>query len=176
MNKQNILASVITSIVVVVVALMVVGGNNQPQGTEVVDNSVGYAGTRFSHGISIGTNTAPASNGLKIGDNGTEVKELISISTCVVDDYNTIQRASSTKAYSCPVTGVSSGDIIIAQIATSTAPGGGITFMDGLWSIVGAMASTTDGYATVLYRNDGPAKRPSDSGIASSTTLLVIDN
>ena len=82
------------------------------------------------------------------------------------------QAASTTEAYDCAVTGAVSGDVVIAQLSTSTP----ITSTAGsaYWNIIGAKASTTAGYITVLLYNNGPTAVPSALGVGSSTSYIII--
>jgi len=55
---------------ILIAIVIAVGGYVFPQVKQVAIEL--GSGTRFQHGISIGTATAPAANGMKIGDNGSE--------------------------------------------------------------------------------------------------------
>lgn len=112
---------------------------------------------------------------LKVASNGTKITKFIT-GSCTSFTANTVgngdgitQAASTTKNYDCAVTGVVSGDKVFAQFATST-PG----TVNG-WSIVGAKASTTSGYITLLISNlTGASRVPSGSGVGSSTSYWIV--
>lgn len=117
---------------------------------------------------------------VSIGSSGTTMNQVIH-GTCTSFTANTVgtgdgitQAASTTKSYDCAVTGVVSGDVVFAQFATSTPGIAGSQFTQNSWSIVGAKASSTSGYISLLIKNDGPAGVPSASGVGSSTNYLII--
>ncbi len=117
---------------------------------------------------------------VSIGSSGTTVSQLIK-GNCTSFTANTLalgdgiaHAASTTKAYDCAVTGVVSGDTVFAQFATTTSQSAGSLFTQAVWSIVGAKASTTSGYITLLVWNNGPSAVPSTLGVGSSTNYLII--
>ena len=107
---------------------------------------------------------------VKIGTNGSTITEL-QATTCALIGTDASQAASSTVAYDCAVTGVASGDVVMAQLATST-PRAGV----GHWNIVGSKASTTAGFVTVMLFNHGAAAVPSVTAVGSSTQIWYMDN
>ena len=162
---KYILTGVAGGILVIIVVLLTGIGGGDGGGSNVGSNATTTISNPhvYTNSISIGTTTA------------ANTISRVFRGKCEILDYNVIQVSSSTKAYDCSVSGVESTDLVFAQFSTSTAPGSGLaTFMTPVWDIVSAKASTTNGYITVLIRNDGPNKRPSDSGIASSTEYLII--
>lgn len=70
--------------------------------------------------------------------------------------------ASTTKAMDCAIAGLVSGDGVEIMFATSTAAGTG-------WSVVGASASSTSGFATIRVANNTGADAVIPASIASST-------
>ncbi len=102
---------------------------------------------------------------LKIGGtNGTRVGPIIA-TTCTNVIGNTSITASTTAAFDCAVTGVVSGDYVIAEQATTSQAYLGM-------SIIGANASTTSGFVTIRVSNPG-ATAVLPYAIASSTTFLI---
>jgi hypothetical protein len=68
----------------------------------------------------------------------------------------------------CAITGARSGDIVFAQLGSTTVPAA----TTGGWRIVGASASSTANFDTVLVRNDTGASAIMPAAIASSTSFL----
>ncbi|HEY4503917.1 MAG TPA: hypothetical protein VJJ28_02320 [Candidatus Paceibacterota bacterium] len=117
---------------------------------------------------------------VSVGSSGTTVQQIIH-GTCTSFTASTLatgdgisHAASTTKSYDCAVTGVVSGDVVIAQFATSTPNSAGSLFTQAVWSIVGAKASSTSGYISLLIWNNGPAAVPSAVGVGSSTNYIII--
>lgn len=105
-------------------------------------------------------------SGVRIGSNPKTIK---AAGTCELIGTNVSQIASSTRPYDCIVTDAQSGDFVVANIARGT------TLTSLGWSIVGANASTTNGYITVLIANQtGGARTPSTDAVGSSTPYIVI--
>ena len=82
--------------------------------------------------------------------------------------------ASTTKAFDCAVTNASPNDNVIAQVATSTAG----NIMNGaggfVFTVVGAKASSTAGYITLVILNlSGIAAQPSMIGYGSTTAYWL---
>lgn len=170
-----------TGLLIAIVAILVlVGGNQSGQ----VPNTYGNAGTRFPHGVSINTATPPSSNGFIIGDNGSEITGL-NMGTCYIAPYASTIAASSTVVVDCQGTagwdaagdtvtgssalsGVVSGDVINAFLATSTAGVyGGI-------HIAGGIASSTAGHIELRITNfTGTTYTWPTTGTASGTAYFV---
>lgn len=106
--------------------------------------------------------------GLQIGQRGSEVKNLLK-GTCALIGSDVSQTGTSTKAYDCAVTGVVSGDIVHAQLATSTPFSASRN-----WAITAAQASSTSGFITVLLTNLGQTAVPSASAVGSSTSYIIL--
>lgn len=139
-----------------------VGGNQSA--------NVGAVGTRFPNGLAVGSGAAVSTTGaFSLGSAGSQLVNLIG-TTCNLIGSDASQAASTSKAYDCAVTGLLATDNVIAQIATTTTAASGY----GYWSITGAKASTTAGYATVLlFNGTGAAAVPSVHAVGSSTKIWV---
>lgn len=96
---------------------------------------------------------------------GTSLNHL-GFAACNLIGTNSSQTASTTASYDCAITGVTSSDNVVAQLATTTTRA-----LNGYWSIVGSKASTTSGYVTVLLYNGGAAAVPSVTSVGSSTAV-----
>lgn len=117
------------------------------------------------------TNTVTLSSTLKIGTNGATITEL-NTTSCNLSNADTSVAATSTGYVYCAITGVASGDVVFAQLATTTA-----NAAFGGWSIYSAKASTTAGFVDIrLYNGTGAAAVPSVTSVGSSTNVLFIDN
>lgn len=141
-----------------------------------ISTNINTAGTLTVSGAS-SLAAVTTSGTLTVGSSGTALTQIIkgSCSSWNGTGLNSMdgsQTASTTEAYDCAVTGVVSGDVVIAQLASSTP----ITTTAGsaYWSIVGAQASTTSGYITILLYNNGPTAVPSALGVGSSTSYIII--
>lgn len=109
--------------------------------------------------------------GLSIGPAGSDLVEVVA-KTCNLIGSDSSQAASTTVAYDCAVTGVSSGDLVFAQLASTTPAFGGTQG----WAIVASKASTTANFVTVLLGNfSGAARVPSVFSVGSSTQIFVAD-
>ena len=139
---------------------IVTGGNLTVTGNSSLTGTLGVTGaSTLTGGVTVGA--------------GTAITEILkgSCTSFNGNGANSIDgshAASTTRAYDCAVTGVEDGDLVFAQLATSTA-NGSIT-----WLVAGAKASTTDGYITVMITNYGAAAVPSATGVGSSTSYLII--
>jgi hypothetical protein len=105
-------------------------------------------------------------NGILLNEDGNV---LTHADECTLITGSAVQSASSTRPYDCAVPGVKAGDLVQAWISTSTPISTGNTY----WDIMGAKSSTTDGYITVLLRNNGTAMNPSQISVGSSTGFMV---
>lgn len=105
-------------------------------------------------------------SGVRVGTNPKTLKE---VGTCELIGTNVSQAASSTRPYDCIVANAQSGDFVVSNISRGTA----LTSLG--WSIVGASASTTNGYITFVIANQtGGARTPSTDAVGSSTPYFVI--
>lgn len=167
---MSLLIGVVAALSLVLSISNAVGDNSQSKkidqiieavnGLQSSDLGAATPGTRFPHGITIGLPTNSPTN---IAD--------IKTGTCVLLTTDVSQPATTTLPYDCAVTGVVSGDNVIAQLSSSTPAFGGATG----WSIVASKASTTAGFITVLLANNSGAPRiPSAYGVGSSTTYQII--
>jgi hypothetical protein len=107
-------------------------------------------------------------NGIMVGP-GEDGNALLMADNCTLITGSATHAASTTKAYDCVVPGVQPTDQVMAQNGTSTPIGTGQTH----WDIVGADASSTPGYVTVLLHNNGPTMNPSQVSAGSSTNYMV---
>jgi hypothetical protein len=118
--------------------------------------------------------------GITFGTSGTTFNKIITGTGALIvpSGAGATVNASSTKAFDMAVSGVVSGDTVIVQFATSTALSGvlyGAGNLGGPFTIVGAAASTTSGFITVVVGNLSSANTSiSASGIASSTNYEII--
>jgi len=119
--------------------------------------------------IDFGSNLTTITNPWKFGTNGGTLNEMRG-ATCNLLGTDVSHGASTTKPYSCVVTGVASGDMVLAQLATSTAVGG-----SSYWTIIGAKASSTAGFVEVLVYNNGAAAVPSVTSVGSSSNVFFLD-
>lgn len=150
------------NIVALVAIVIAIGGYMYPQVQSAVSH---FGGTTNYDALQVSKLTVGAS-GVGMGQ--------FSPTTCNLIGTDASQAASSSKAYDCAVTGITSGDPVIALIATSTtanAATGAASLCPG-WQIVGAKASTTAGYATVILANNScGAAVPSATSVGSSTNI-----
>lgn len=110
------------------------------------------------------------STAIKVGTNGSRVGPVIA-STCslIMPNYTSLV-ASSTIPADCAVTGVVTGDIVIANFATSTVSGA----LGAGWQITGASASSTSGFITFSIINNTGAARTIPASTASGTPFIVL--
>lgn len=115
-----------------------------------------------------GYNTAKdisTTGGFTVGSTGSTFSNIVGTS-CNLTGMDASHAASTTVAYDCAVTGVTSSSNVIAQLASSTPVGA-----KNYWSIIGSKASTTAGFVTVLVYNNGASAVPSATGVGSSTSI-----
>ena len=139
----------------IAIALIAVGGYYYP-----LSDIFGAVGTRMP-------------NGVAIGSSGTNNRNVIDTTCTLIVPYAISHTASTTKPYDCAVSGITSSfNVVIAQIATSTAYANGLVMG---FVVVGAKASTTAGYATVdLFNGAGVTTDPSIFGYGSSTAIHAV--
>lgn len=156
-------------VALIAVAIIAITGLFTPIKSAV--EQLGAAGTRFIHGISVNTTTSPTANGLKVGSNGSEIVEM-KATTCEVKGDDSVTATSSAYAYCTGVTGIASGDVVFAQLSTTTS-----NTIFGGWAISSAKASTTAGSIDFrLYNGTGADAVPSATSVGSSTNIWYIDN
>lgn len=131
-----------------------VTGTSQVDGTFITNGAVTQSGAT--------TNTGS----LTLGSGNTALTGFIG-TTCNLIGSDSSQAASTTVAYDCAVSGLTSSYIAFAQLASTTARTSG----SAAWFISAAKASTTAGYLTVLLTNYGPAAVPSATSVGSSTKV-----
>lgn len=148
--SKNIISSIVASLVVAVIvcALFLTGNGGKSAG-----GTFNTIKQEFNDGFIVNSGTAT------FGSSGSALTQIIK-GTCNLVG-GTIA-ATSSAAADCAVTGVQSGDLVFATLATSTA--GGV--------ITGARASSTSGYITVRLLNlAGGAK---DTTFFGTSTAYVI--
>lgn len=149
---SSIIAAAIVSVVLLGAALPSLDSNNLGG---VYNNP---SKTYFQDGIVVSGATSTV-NALTLGSSGTALAQIVK-GTCNLVG-GSIAATSSAPA-DCAVTGVKSGDIVLATLATST---------NGV--ITGARASSTDGYITVrVFNLTGAAS--SVSALGSSTAYFIL--
>lgn len=160
MNKKIVYGGILIAIVIAIVALFLPSVST-PSSTSL---GSGTPGTRFPHGITVGGGDGSSAFGTNMA--------VFLDGTCALIVQGGNVTASTTGAYDCAVTGLTSSYNVRAIIATSTkyASGQGNGFY-----VVGAKASTTAGYLTVILANGtGADANPSVMGYASSTAYQAI--
>lgn len=166
MTNKNLMIGLVVAI------LIAIGGYLFPQIQQSLGGTTNYDSLELSETLTV-TGATTLSASLKVGTSGTTMSQILS-GTCTLGtlgpaSIDASHAASTTKVYDCPVTGVVSGDNVIASFSTSTA-----TIVNG-WSIQGAKASSTAGYIEVLISNlTGTARVPSATGVGSSTSYIII--
>lgn len=103
---------------------------------------------------------------LRIGGSSSSRLGFLASASCSLIAPSFTVAASTTVSMDCAVTGVASGDRILAQFATSTVAGNG-------WDIVGASASTTGSFVTLRVTNWTGASNIIPASLASSTQVWV---
>lgn len=98
---------------------------------------------------------------------GTTIAQILKGTGSLIMPTYTSLAASTTLAADIAVSGVQSGDEVIAQFATSTATGAG-------WEVVGASASSTSGFITLRVINNTGTAATIPASIASTTQYLII--
>ena len=174
-NKTLAIATVVLLIVVSVLAALFRSAPDQKPtpstfGTvsgETNYNTVGVTGLKVGPNCGDGFGSSVA-NGCKA------ISHFIATTCGALIGADVSQSASTTLAYDCALTGVTSTDNVIAMLATSTpfAVSGGTGTLG--WSIEAAKASTTPGFVTLMISNNlGKAAAVSATNIGSSTPVLI---
>lgn len=137
-------------------------------GSLVLSVSPTFTGTATF--ASASTTNLSADTLFKVGANGSDIHEL-KATTCNLVGMDASHPATTTKNYSCAVTGVASGDVVMVQLSTTTPS------LYGGWAIQGATASSTAGQIEVAILNlTGGAVVPSTLRVGSSTNVWYLDN
>lgn len=164
MTKVNI--ALVVSVVALVIAGLLYFGGVKPSsmfGSVACDQTTCLAG-----GLRVTTGALESDGTFQAGASGSSITQLLK-GNCALIGTDASQVGTSTAAYDCAVTGVVSGDTVIAQLATTT------SFIAARnWAITGAKASTTAGYITVMLTNLGQTSVPSVIGVGSTTSYIVI--
>lgn len=158
-------------VALIVVAIIAIGGLFYPHVQQTVSTFVGGVtnyDTIGSSGLQLGSGCNDSNNTCT----GTTFTGFVGAS-CDLIGTNASQAASTTVAYDCAVTNMTSSFKTVAQLATSTPTVGGSGAVGSLgWAIVASKASTTSGFVTVMLANlTGIARVPSATNVGSSTTV-----
>jgi hypothetical protein len=106
--------------------------------------------------------------GIIVG-NGTQLTQVLK-GTGNMIGADTSQAATSSAPYDIAVPGVLPGDLVFAQLSTTTQNATSLR-----WSIEAAIASSTNGFITVRLSNGtGVAAKPSATSVGSSTQFVII--
>jgi hypothetical protein len=106
--------------------------------------------------------------GIIVG-NGTQLLQVLK-GTCNLVGADVSQAATTSAPYDCAVSGVQSGDLVIAQLGTTTQNASSLR-----WNIEAAVASSTSGYITLRLSNGtGASAKPSVTSVGSSTQYVII--
>ncbi len=135
--------------------------------------SLNAAGVSFGTGIATGPQHRQIEQfiaGIQVGK-GTTFQELIGNNSCTLKNIDTSIAATSTGYVYCTgITGLASGDNVLAQLST-TSP----TTLFGGWVITSAKASTTAGAIDMrLYNGTGAAAVPSAQQVGSSSPNIWV--
>ena len=146
-----------------------IGGNNQVPGVPDINGMLGAVTARTTI-----TNPWTFRNTVTIGTNGSAITEFKGTIATISGTTDVSHAATTTKYYYASVTGVASGDVVLAQLASTSAA---VTAPNG-WAIVSAQASSTAGLVDLMIRNLGTAAIvPSAAGgFGSSTNIFFLDN
>lgn len=179
MIKEQLKASIIPGLVIAAIILLsqfaVSKWHAAPQasfgaaGGLLIENYVPYVGLnggintalpiQTSGGI-VNSGTLSQTGAITVGSSGTAISAIISTTTASIIGNAPIT-ASTTKAFDIALTGVLTGDTCFAQPASTTQAYIG-------QQIVGANASITPNFVTILVSNPG-ATAAASYAIASST-------
>lgn len=105
---------------------------------------------------------------LRIGGTNSTRLGLLTFGTCNLIASSYTVAATTTVAMDCAITGATPTDGIFGQFATSTQIG------SGGWSIRGASASSTAGFATFSVVNGTGASNVIPASIASTTKFILL--
>lgn len=118
-------------------------------------------------GLQVGTTTFGTGNS---NEATTSISRLL-MGMCELIGTNVTVTASTTAPFDCVAPGVITTDFILSGIATTTKF---TTANSNGFIIVGAAASTTNGFITFLVSNaTGSGRNPSTSGFGSSTIYMA---
>lgn len=141
--------AVVLALVIASVALV---GGNQSQSAPL---GAATPGTRFLHGITIGTSAYYATN-----------LALVQAGTCsLVSDASIL--ATTTGTGTCVTTGSLAGDVVIVSLATTT------TKMAAQYSVIGTVAGTDSTTVRLLNLTGVTAVPSATNGLGSSTQFQV---
>jgi hypothetical protein len=163
---KNILTSTVVALATsIVVTVLVLSAPSKPVTNEVKTLGAGIETvlTQFGGGIKVGNRA-----------NLPSITQLIA-GSCNLISADSAQLATTTASYDCAVTGVRSGDKVIASMSTST--NASANFLTSGWAIRSAHASTTNGYITIDVMNlTGKSTILSSTAVGSSTNYIIFKN
>ena len=151
------------SFLVALVAVVIALGAWFAPGQEVTLGGPTNYDTVEATGLAIGSGCANANDTCT----GTVMTQILSGTGILIGPSYVSLVASTTLPFDIAVSGVVSGDRVLAQFATSSANGAG-------WDIVGASASTTSGFVTVRIVNNTGTTATIPASVASTTQYLII--
>lgn len=105
---------------------------------------------------------------LRVGGTNSTRLGLLSFGTCSLIAGSYTVAATTTVAMDCAITGIVATDGFFAQFATSSQS------LAGGWSVRGASASSTAGFATISVVNGTGASSVIPASIASSTKYILL--
>lgn len=195
-KNQKILAAGIV-IAIVIASLLVLGGHKNGNVGAIAPSDLAasnFTEVTASNGLAVGTSQQfqiSSAGAVTLGASGTAVANL-AIGTCYIRPRATTIVASSTAIVECQgtaaigtpytvlggtqtaLTGVASGDFVQVQLATTTAMGGSAGSQNLGLVIIGATASSTQGFIQLLIANNtgGTFTWPT-TGSASGTASFI---
>lgn len=154
-----------------ILSLFSISTSKVPAQIKSIGGTVHNVQETFDSGIAVnGTEVISSSRGLSAASiavgSGTSVTKLLK-GTCNLIGTPTIS-ATSTSAMDCAVSGVVAGDTVFMQTPTTTPA----TF-EG-WNILGANASSTSGYLTVILQNLTGANAVPPATVTGSLQYLIL--
>lgn len=157
---KNIITSTLTAVLVSIFALSFI-----PASAPSTDGNKSVLGSQIQ------TVLVWLGGGVKVGNLGNNITKIIA-TNCDLIIGRTNQTGSTSVSYDCAVQGARSGDIVMAQLATTTI-GSNIL----RWQVADARASSTPNYVTVSLQNlTGTSANPSVNAIGSSTRIFLYKN
>lgn len=108
----------------------------------------------------------PAGPSVSTANWGSQVQGIFRGTCSLIGPSFVALAASSSLPFDCAVTGVQSGDVVMAQFATSSSAGAG-------WLVTQASASSTNGFITLRIVNNTGTTATIPASIASSTSFFI---
>lgn len=154
MNIKNILVSAVTAFIVAILAVLVVGGNNQPQPS--LEVGAATPGTRFPHGLTVGSIPPYSPTNLALYEQGT---------CTLLANYSIA--ASTTANVDCLIPDAVAGDVVRLQLAASTT-------LASQYMIKAAAATSTGAVTAQITNLTGATAVPAaTNGFGSSTVYQL---